>query len=183
MVAVVVVAVFVQPVDVPLGPGAGDALAAHLAADAVLVGGVQKHRKHPRLVTQHKVRRAADTDVAFLVQQAAQHLGLVGKQRPVGQEVAAFGRDVGAVVDAAGHLVQKPPAGILVRVGKQRLVDAAVLAGKAQQLAVVEIDAVVGGDPAADVAAAAAAASAGDGNGKILLAHLVPSFAAGHWPR
>ena len=183
MVAVIAVAVLVQPVDVPPGLGAGDALAVHLAADAVLIGGVQKHRQHPRFVPQHKVRRPANADIAFLFQQLAQHLGLVGEQRPVGQEVAAFGRDVGAVVDAAGHPVQKPFAGVLVRLGKDRLVDAAVLAGQAQQLAVVEINAVVGGDLAADVAAAPAAAGAGDGNGKILPVHLVPSFAAVHWPR
>ena len=96
----------VQLVDVADGLAAADALALHLPVDAVLVRGIDVDGEDIGLILQYKVCRAAYTDIAFLVQQFPQDLGLVVEQVLVADEVAALRWDKAAVVDMLGYTVE-----------------------------------------------------------------------------
>ena len=104
---------------------AADALALHLPLDAILIGGIDVDSQHIGLIFQHKVRRAAYADIAFLVQQFPQDLGLVVEEVLVADEVAALRRDEAAVVDMLRYAVEQRFLGILIGGGKNFLVDAA----------------------------------------------------------
>ena len=106
MIFVVALPVVVQLVDVADGLAAADALALHLPVDAVLVRGIDVDGEDIGLILQYKVCRAAHTDVAFIVQQFPQDLGLVVEQVLVADEVAALRWDKAAVVDMLGYAVE-----------------------------------------------------------------------------
>ena len=127
MVFVIAFAVAVQLVNIVLGLAAANALALHLALHTPVIGGIHIHGQHVGLIPQNKVRRAAHADIAFLVQQLPQHLGLVVEQVFIADKVAAFRRDGAAVIHPFRNPVQHGFAGVLIGAGKQFLADAAVL--------------------------------------------------------
>ena len=106
MILIVTFPIVVELINVVDGLAASDALALHLPVDAVLVRGIDVDGEDIGLILQYKVCRAAYTDVAFIVQQFPQDLGLVVEQVLVADEVAALRWDKAAVVDMLGYAVE-----------------------------------------------------------------------------
>ena len=105
MILVVTFPIVVELINVVDGLAASDALALHLPLNAVLIGRVDVDGQHVGFVFQHKIRRAAHADVAFLVQQLPQDLGLIVEKVLVADEIAALRRDDAAVVDMPRNTV------------------------------------------------------------------------------